>query len=396
MSDAPGRDEPSPPPSPPARAPHPQDPPPTYTKYRARPRLLPRREVEEIAELRRHVAGEAGDRAPGVPGAPGAPRPRRRLRLPGGGRRWTWGRVLRWVLGLLCGWLLLSAALFLVSAQIQAGKVSDETKAALDDGGFPLWSATNILVLGSDQRSEKTAEPGSSTSGPSRSDSIMLLRVGAGHNSRLSIARDTLVDIPGHGRGKINAAYAYGGAPLAIETVRRYLGIPIHHVIEVSFERFPGLVDALGGVTYEGPCVISKINGGRRNGGFTLRLRRGRTHIDGDQALALARTRKNLCRPQETDLDRARRQQFLLTAMKDKLTTPGGLFGIPHGAFYRLPLIGWRTPRAFTTDMGGPTLAAVFAAMAIGGSSETHVLGTLTGVVPEADREQAVEAFLDG
>ena len=396
MSDAPGRDDPSHPPASPARAPQPHDPPPSYTKYRARPRLLRRRDEDAIAELRRHARGPSADaRPPGEP-PPAADRPRRRPRLPGARTRWTWGRVLRWVVGLLAAWIALSVVLFLVSAQIEAGKVSDETKAALDDGGFPLWSATNVLVLGSDQRSEKTAEPGSSTSDPGRADSIMLLRVGGGHNSRLSIARDTLVDIPGHGTSKINAAYAYGGAPLAIETVRRYLGIEVNHVIEVDFERFPGLIDALGGVTYQGKCVFSKINGGRRNGGFTLRLRRGKTHIDGDQALALARTRKNLCRPQESDLDRARRQQFLLTAMKDKLTTPGGLFGIPHGAFYRLPLVGWRTPRAFHSDMNGPTLAAVFAAMAIGGGAETHVLGTLTGVVPEAERDAAVAAFLDG
>jgi len=386
MSDAPGRDEPSHPPPSAARAPHPHDPPPSYTKYRSRPRLLPRREGDAIAELRRHAGRGDG----------GARPPRRGLRIPGTRKPWTWGRVLRWVVGLFLGWILLSLVLFLVSAQIQAGDVSDETKAALDDGGFPLWSATNVLVLGSDRRTEGNAEPGASTSGPSRSDSIMLLRVGGGHNSRLSIARDTIVDIPGHGAGKINAAYAYGGAPLAIETVRQYLGIEINHVIEVDFERFPGLIDALGGVTYEGKCVFSKINGGRRNGGFTLRLRRGKTHIDGEQALALARTRKNLCRPQETDLDRALRQQFLLTAMKDKLTTPGGLFGIPHGAFYRLPLVGWRTPRAFQSDMSGPTLAAVFAAMAIGGGSETHVLGTLSGVVPESEKDAAVEAFLEG
>ena len=107
-----------------------------------------------------------------------------------------------------------------------------------------------------------TKEPGASTSGPSRSDSIMLLRVGGGHNGRLSIARDTVVDIPGHGESKINAAYAYGGAPLAIKTVKQYLGVEVNHVIEVNFDRFPGLIDALGGVTYTGECVVSKINGG--------------------------------------------------------------------------------------------------------------------------------------
>jgi LCP family protein required for cell wall assembly len=352
-------------------------PPPSYTKYRTRPRLLPRRGGDAIADLR------AGDR-----GGQGLPR------TSGGRRAWTWQRALKWVTVAVVAWVGLSVVLFFLSATIQSGKTSDATKAALDDAGYPLTSVNNVLVLGSDQRAAGTKEPGASTSGPSRSDSIMLLRIGGGHNSRLSIARDTMVDIPGHGRSKINAAYAYGGAALAIQTVKQYLGVEVNHVIEVNFARFPGLINALGGVTYEGNCVLSRINGGTRNGGYTLRLKKGRTHINGNQALALARTRKNICRPNETDLDRAKRQQFLITAMKSKLASPGGMFGIPNGAFYRLPLVGWRIPRAFTSDMGGFTLSGVFAAMGLGGNPTTQVLGTLSGEVPQAQKDAAVRRFL--
>jgi hypothetical protein len=80
--------------------------------------------------------------------------------------------------------------------------------------------------------------------------------------------------------------------------------------------------------------------------------------------------------------------------MKDRLTTPGGLFGIPNGSFYRLPLVAWRTPRAFTSDMGGFTLSGVFVALATSGTPTTQVLGTLTGEVPEAQRAAAVRRFL--
>jgi LCP family protein required for cell wall assembly len=222
----------------------------------------------------------------------------------------------------------------------------------------------------------------------------MLLRVGAGHNGRLSIARDTVVDIPGHGRGKINSAYAYGGAPLAIRTIRDYLGVKINHVIVVQFASFPKLIDALGGITYNGECVLSRINGGTRNGGYTLRLPKGSSHLDGKQALALARTRKNLCNPADTDLTRAAHQQQILNGMRSKLTTPGGLLGVPHGSFYRLPLVGWNAPRAFRSDMGGITLGGVFGALAIGGSARTEVLGTLSGEVPDAVRAAAVRRFL--
>lgn len=351
--------------------------PPSYTKYRSRPRLLPRRQTDALAELRERRTGADG----------GQPRIH-------GRRAWSWRRVLKWVVIALLSWIALSVVLFFVSAQIQSSQMSGATKDALDSAGFPLTSANNILVLGSDQRVKGTKEPGASTEGPSRSDSIMLLRIGGGHNSRLSIARDTVVDIPGHGASKINAAYAYGGAPLAIETVKQYLGVEVNHVIEVNFDRFPGLIDALGGVTYSGECVLSRINGGTRNGGYTLRLKKGTTHINGNQALALARTRKNICRPQETDLDRAKRQQFLLTAMKDKLTSPWGELGIPNGSFYRLPLIAWRTPRAFNSDMNGFTLGGVFTAMATSGSPTTQVLGTLSGVVPESQKDAAVAKFL--
>jgi LCP family protein required for cell wall assembly len=361
--------------------------PPEYTKYRARPAFLRRPGRGAIADLRQPAPGSGGPRAPH--------RRRRgllRLRRPGGPL--SWRRVVVWLVLATIAWVALSFVLFVLSAQIQAGKVSDETKAALDDGGYPLTSPTNILVLGSDQRSEKTKEPGASTTGPSRSDSILLLRIGAGHSGRLSIARDTVVDIPGHGRGKVNSAYAYGGAPLAIQTIRAYLGVEIHHVVEVDFENFPKLINALGGITYRGGCVVSRINGGARNGGYTLRLRRGDSHLNGEQALALARTRKNECAPNEDDLTRARRQQKVLAAMKDKLATPGGVFGIPHGSFYRLPLVGWRAPRAFTSDMGGLELSGVFGAMAVGGSAETHVLGTPSGIVPEAMKDAAVQGFL--
>ena len=133
----------------------------------------------------------------------------------------------------------------------------------------------------------------------------MLMRVGGGKSARLSIPRDTIVDIPGHGRDKINAAYAYGGPGLATKTVSQYLGIPINHIVEVNFENFPAFIDSLGGINYTGGCVVSNINGGRKNGGTTLRLRRGTHHLNGEQALALARTRKNECNTRQNDLNRA-------------------------------------------------------------------------------------------
>ena len=319
------------------------EPPPSYTKYRARPRLLDRG-GDTFERLRRSGGEEPGKRRKPI----------------------TWGRVVKWVVLAIVGWLALSLVVFLISAQIQQSKVDDSADNVLAGGGAPPFSPTTVLFLGSDQRAKGTKEPGASTSGPSRSDSILLMRIGGGHNGRLSIPRDTVVDIPGHGRNKINAAYAFGGPALAIQTVERYTGVDVDHLVEVSFENFPQLIDAMGGVTYSGGCVVSKINGGFKNGGFTLRLKSGKTHINGKQALALARTRHNLCNPRENDLTRARRQQKILSAMKHRLFSPT--------TFVRMPWVAWNVPKAIQSDMSGPGLLGMVSALAAGGSPSPNVL----------------------
>ena len=145
---------------------------------------------------------------------------------------------MRWVLAAVAAWIALSIVVFLLSAQIQQGKIGDDANALLGGASYPLWSPNNVLVLGSDERTADTREPGAQT-GRGRADSIMLMRVGGGANSRLSIARDTVVDIPGHGRAKINAAFAFGGTALAIQTVEAYTGVDVNHVVVVSFADFP-------------------------------------------------------------------------------------------------------------------------------------------------------------
>jgi LCP family protein required for cell wall assembly len=365
------------------------EPPPSYTRYRARPRLL---------------GGGERDAAP----APDGDRARRRRarrpheRVAGGGslgwRRLTVKRVVLGLIALIVAWLALSLVLFLISSHFERTSPPANVAAVLDSAGSPLTSANNILVLGSDRRPKGSREPGANTSGPSRSDSILLLRIGGGHDARLSIPRDTVIPIAGHGEQKINAAYAFGGPALSISVVKHYLDIPINHLVEVNFEDFPQLIDAMGGVDYTGGCIVSRLDGGFSNGGFTLRLPKGTHHIDGRQALALARTRENLCAPNETDLQRAEHQQALFTAMKSRLLSPS--------SFWRLPLIAWNAPPAIVSDMSGPTLLALFGALAISGTPPTRVLrpdGAITlangesGLrVSEAERRDAVARFMSG
>jgi LCP family protein required for cell wall assembly len=370
---------------------------PNYTLYRSRPKWFRRRGDDGgLRDMQAEPAAPSGY----DDGAPPPPRRRRRFfpaRRPG--RRISVWRVLRWLVVALVAWLAISLVLFLISAQVQSAKVSDAADNELGGAGYPLTSPNTILVLGSDARTKGSKEPGAQKIGqPSRSDSILLMRVGGGHNSTLSIPRDTVVNIPGSGQNKINAAYAIGGPALAIRTVESYLGIPVNHLVEVNFENFPQLIDALGGVTYEGSCVVSKLNGGFKNGGYTLRLKGGKQEIDGKQALALARTRHNECNPKESDLTRARRQQKILGAIKDKVTS--------FETFVRLPWVSWAAPKAIRSDMSGPSLLGLVGAELTGGTAKPTVLkpsGAVTlpdggaGLtVDDATKRAAVERFLNG
>lgn len=376
---------------------------PPYTRYRARPRLFGPREEDRwpsapasgaSAEPRRPRAW----RRRAAPGAASAP-DRFRPRSPGGWRaRITPRRVVAGLLALAAGWLSLSLALFLISAHFARSSPPSNVASVLHSAGFPLTSANNILVLGSDRRPKGSREPGANTSGPSRSDTIMLIRAGGGHAARLSIPRDTVVDLPGHGLQKINAAYAFGGPALSIRTVERLLGIPIDHLVEVNFENFPQLVDAMGGVDYTGGCIVSNVDGGARNGGYTLRLSPGTHRLDGRAALALARTRKNLCAPAQTDLQREEHQQALFQDMKARLLSPS--------SFLRLPWIAWSAPPAIVSDMSGVDLLGLFGSLAVSGTPPTRVLkpsgvvtlpdGEVGLSVSESERRAAAARFLAG
>jgi LCP family protein required for cell wall assembly len=338
--------------------------PPQYTRYHARPRLLPRKDDQEVRPGRLTGAVDDGRRQA------------RRGRGGGGGgggasasrwRRWAKPkRIVLTLLSLIVAWLVLSLILFLVSSHFERTSLPANVAGVLDPSGYPLTSVNNILVLGSDRRQKDSKEPGAETTGFGRSDTIMLIRTGGGHAARLSIPRDTVIEIPGHGLQKINAAHEYGGPAESVSVIKSWLGIPINHVVEVNFESFPQLIEAMGGVTYSGGCIVSNLDGGSADGGFTLRLSAGTHHLDGEQALALARTRENLCAPNETDIQREEHQQTLFTDMKSQL--------LSVGSFFRLPWIAWHAPPAIISDMSGAELLGMFAALAVTGTPPTHVL----------------------
>jgi polyisoprenyl-teichoic acid--peptidoglycan teichoic acid transferase len=171
----------------------------------------------------------------------------------------------------------------------------------------------------------------------------------------LSIPRDLRVDIPGQGTEKVNAAYAFGGPTLAIRTVQSLTGIPINHVMVVDFSKFKEVIDALGGVTINVPKPIlsnkfecpypTQARCDRWPG---WRFAKGQQHMDGRRALIYSRVRQNQLDPSESDITRGERQQTLLQAMMDEITS--------FGTFIRMPFIGDDLVAPLATDLSANQL----------------------------------------
>jgi LCP family protein required for cell wall assembly len=282
-------------------------------------------------------------------------------------------RVIKYVVYFLVFWVLLSAVLFFISASDGAGNLPDgsATEAALSSSGPMLLSANNILILGLDNRptSGYSSDEGGANhdEADANTDSIMIWRLGGGVSRRLSIARDTLVDLPGRcGEQKINAAWSCGGPQETIHAVEKLTGVEINHLIVVDLGNFPKFIDDIGGVTVKTPRICSKISGGVADGGFTLNLSPGYHHLDGTNALTLARTRENSCDPSYDDFNRQKMQQEILNAIKSQLFSA-------H-AFIHLPWAAWDAPRVIQTDMGPLDLMQMFVSSEIGGSAPARVL----------------------
>jgi LCP family protein required for cell wall assembly len=197
---------------------------------------------------------------------------------------------------------------------------------ALDEGSRPAPATpvqaaaedpVTFLLVGSDTRSE--LEPGETPDG--RSDAIMLARFTADreHAQLISIPRDSWVDIPGHGRNKINASYAFGGPTLLIQTVEQLTRVRIDHYVTIDFDGLIQVTDDLGGVD----VVVAETT---NNGPYTFPA--GANHLDGDEARWYLGQRYGL---PGGDFDRVKRQQQYLQSMFGKLfssdtfTDPGRL-----------------------------------------------------------------------
>ena len=162
----------------------------------------------------------------------------------------------------------------------------------------------NLLLLGSDSRGQDQG----------RSDVIVLAHI-SDDRSRVDLIhfpRDLWVDIPGRGKNKINAAYAYGGAPLLVQTLQTLIKVPVDHAAVVDFEGFKAMTDAVGGVDVQ----VTESSPG---------YPKGLMHMNGEQGLVFVRDRHDLS---QGDISRGQRQQAFIKAVmlkglsKDVLLNP--------------------------------------------------------------------------
>jgi LCP family protein required for cell wall assembly len=188
-----------------------------------------------------------------------------------------------------------------LSPELKLGK---NTLATTDPG-----EPQTILILGSDRRPKQNAEGARGA----RSDTIMLVRLNPHKEATaiMSLPRDLKVNIPGHGVDKINAAYEFGGPALTLDTVKKLTGLPINHVINVTFTGFWRAVNAIG-------CVYADVDRDYFNDSAEfeyINIDPGYQRLCARKALQYVRFRHF-----DDDLVRSARQQDFLRQMKQQVT----------------------------------------------------------------------------
>jgi LCP family protein required for cell wall assembly len=208
---------------------------------------------------------------------------------------------------------------------------------------LPLGGERAVL-LGSDAREDEG----------SRSDTIMVAKAGGG---LLAVPRDTLTEIPGVGEDKINAAFANGGPPLAVETLEGLTGLPIDNYVVLNFGGTREIVEALGGITVNVEESIET----EQDGEYFL-IPFGTQELTGAEALAYVRYRGD----PTADIGRIGRQQRFLSALAAEAASPENL--------PRLPAVARTVWRNVETNMN-PFAASRFAIRfaLLGGASNAEL-----------------------
>jgi LCP family protein required for cell wall assembly len=274
------------------------------------------------------------------------------------------------------GWLkyvLLAWVVFLVAVPLLAWQQIEKVDATPSGNRPEKQPGTTYLLVGSDSRAGLTAQQrralGTGKGLGRRTDTIMLLHTGAGPNLLMSIPRDSLVEVPGHGTTKINAAFAFGGPRLLVRTIESSTGIRVDDYIEIGFSGFVDVVDAVGGIQI---CPKRRMQDKQAN----LDIEKGCQEADGKVALGYARSRKT---SGLGDIARAQHQREVVSAVGKEAVSPWSVLNPVR--YYRLAFAGSRSLRV-GEDTGMIATARFAWAM-------TRVNGTngLTCGVPISDLE---------
>lgn len=167
---------------------------------------------------------------------------------------------------------------------------------------------TTYLLTGSDSRADGGVKDDGTVG--ARTDTILLLHVpDSGPTALVSLPRDTYVDVPGHGPAKLNAAFAWGGAPLLVKTVEGLSGLTVDHYAEIGMAGVKDVVNAVDGVRL---CYDKTVN----DKDSKLKWKAGCHTVHGTRALAFSRMRKS---DPEGDIGRAERQRQLVSAIMGKV-----------------------------------------------------------------------------
>ncbi len=212
------------------------------------------------------------------------------------------------------GALLASSSLF--DIDLKKEPVPQIERMNLDTELIKARDKSTILIMGVDVRKDDTG----------RSDTMMVATVDPkyDHASLLSIPRDTRVRIYGYGYDKINAAFAYGGEPLAEKTVENFLGIDIDHYVVIDVKSFVKIIDAIGGIDINVEKRMKYEDPWDDNGGLYINIFPGKQHMDGKKAVTYVRYRDS-----EGDIGRIERQQKFIEACLDKVMSPSFIPRIP-------------------------------------------------------------------
>jgi LCP family protein required for cell wall assembly len=212
--------------------------------------------------------------------------------------------------------VLLLWLVFLVAVPLWAWSKIEKVDAEPDGDRPGRQPGHTYLLVGSDSREGLTKEQrqkfGTGTAEGRRTDTIMMLHTGSGPNLLLSIPRDSIVDVPGHGTTKVNAAYALGGPELLVQTLEEESGVRIDSYVEIGFGGFVNVVDAVGGVEI---CPKQAM----KDRLAALDIEKGCQEADGPTALGYARSRHTSALG---DIDRAQRQREVVSAVGDKAASP--------------------------------------------------------------------------